>query len=277
MTTTDLDVRPDPTSPTAPTVTAQPVTLPRVMSSQWLSFRTLRSSWAVLGSAVLGMLAIGLIVAWNTRSVTPGVQGEDTVASATLQGFLLGQLLIGALGVLFVTGEYGTGMIRSTMAAVPKRVPVMLAKMTVFTGVVATTMVAASVTAFLVSQALIAQYRPGFSLADPGVLRVVLGTGVYLTLVGLLGGAIGWIVRSTPGALVTFFAAILVVPVLVGTLLGTVGQNIAQWLPSEAGGSFIQTLRGDVSLSPWTGLAVLAAWVVGATVVAAVRLKRTDA
>ena len=274
MTTLELDVRP---AETAPAVTARPVTLPRVIHSQWLSFHTLRSSWAVLGAAVLGMAAIGLVVAWNTRTLTPGVQGEDTVASATLQGFLLGQLLIGALGVLFVTGEYGTGMIRSTMAAVPKRVPVVLAKMTVFACVVVTTMVAASVAAFLVSQALIGRYRPGFSLADPGVLRVVLGTGVYLTLVGLLGGSIGWIVRNTPGALVTFFAVILVIPVLFGTLLGSLGQHIAQWLPSEAGGSFIQTLRGDVSLPPWAGLGVLVAWVVAATVLAAVTLKRKDA
>lgn len=280
MTTVEsTDIRPADAGPdtTRLEATAMPVTLARVTASQWLSFRTLRSSWAVLGAAVLGMIAIALVIAYNTRNVTPGIQGEDTVASSTLQGYYLGQLLIGALGVLFVTGEYGTGMIRSTLAAVPKRVPVLLAKMTVFTGVVATTMIAASVAAFVSAQALLAQYRPGFSLADPDVLRYVIGTAVYLTLIGLLGGAIGWLVRSTPGALVTFFALILVIPVLVGGVLGTIGQQINQWLPSEAGASWIQTLHPEHSLSPWVGLAVLIAWVVGATGLAAVQLKRRDA
>lgn len=272
--TTSTDVRPTAVHRAA---IAQPVTLARATRSQWLSFRTLRSSWAVLGAAVVGMIAIGLLVAYNTRTVTPGIQGEDTVLSSTMQGYYLGTLLIGSLGVLFVTGEYGTGMIRSTLAAAPKRVPVLLAKMIVFTAVVATSMVIASVITFLSAQGLLSHYRPGFSLGDPTALRIVLGTGLYLTLVGLLGGAIGWLVRSTPGALVTFFALILVLPVLVGGVLGTFGQQVAQWLPSQAGASFVQTIRATHSLSPWVGLAVLVAWVVGATGLAAVQLVRRDA
>lgn len=155
--------------------------------------------------------------------------------------------------------------------------PVLLAKVLVFTGVVTTTMVAASFVAFVSAQALLAQYRPGSSPGDPDVLRYVIGTGVYLTLVGMLGGAIGWLVRSTPGALVTFFALVLVVPGIVGGFFGTIGQQINQWLPSEAGASWIQTLHPEHSLSPWTGFAVLLAWVVGATAIAAVQLRRRDA
>ena len=88
-------------------------------------------------------------------------------------------------------------------------------------------MVAASIAGFLVAQAFLSGYRPTYSLSDPDVLRVVVGTGVYLTLIGLLGGAFGWIVRSTPGALVALFAVILVLPVLLLLFHGAWAQHIA--------------------------------------------------
>lgn len=256
---------------------AQPVTLRRVTASEWIKFRTLRSTLAVLAAAIIGMLAIALIVAYNTRHLSSSLQPDDLVPSATLQGRYLAQLLIGALGVLFVTGEFSTGMIRSTFAAVPKRLPVLVAKTVVFTAVTALSMIAISLVAFLSGQVLIAHYRPGFSLSDPGVLRVVLGTGVYLTLVGLIGGAIGWIVRSTPGSLVAYFGVILVVPVLFGTVLGTWGKDVAQFLPSTAGASIASSIREPYTLGPWAGLGVLALWTAGLIWVAAVQLRRRDA
>ena len=208
---------------------------------------------------MVGMVVIGLIVAFNTRHVTPQVQPEDLVPSATLQGYYLGQLLIGALGVLFVTGEYSTGMIRSTMAAVPRRLPVLWAKLLVFLGITAVCMIPISVVAFLSAQGVLSRYRTGFSLGDPGVLRVVLGTGIYLTLVGLIGMALGWIVRSTPGALVAYIASVLVLPAIFGNVLGTWGKHIAEYLPSTAGASFSTTLHEPPSLAPWPGLAVMVA------------------
>ena len=98
-----------------------------------------------------------------------------TLPSATLQGYYLGQLLIGALGVLFVSGEYSTGMIRSTLAAVPRRLPVLWAKLVVFVSLIAVSMIAVSIVAFLCAQAVIGLSRTGYSLTDPGVLRVVIG------------------------------------------------------------------------------------------------------
>ena len=221
---------------TAPdTVRAEPVTLARVIHSEWIKFRTLRSTWAVLGAAVVGMVAIGLLVAYNTRHLSSRLQPDDIVASSTQQGYYLGQLLIGALGVLFVSGEFSTGMIRSTFGAVPTRLPVLWAKLVVFTAVIATSMIAITVVTFLCAQALLSDYRTGFSLSDPGAVRVVIGTGVYLTLVGVLGAAIGWIVRSTPGSLVAYFAVILVLPVLFGSVLGTWGKHVgSSCLPRPA-------------------------------------------
>lgn len=258
-------------------VAAYPVSLRRVIRSETIKFRTLRSSWAVLAAAIAGMIVIGLIVAYNTRRLSPGLQPDDLTVSATLQGYYLGQLLVGALGVLFVSGEYSTGMIRSTFAAVPARTPVLLAKAIVFTVAAAVTMIVVSVVAFLAAQALIGHYRTGYSLSDPGALRVVLGTGIYLTTVGLIGGALAWIVRSTPGSLVAYFALVLVLPVLFGNVLGTWGKDIAQYLPSEAGRSFVSGMREPHTLGPWTGLAVLLAWTIALGLIAAVQLRRRDA
>jgi ABC-2 type transport system permease protein len=258
-------------------VDSEPVNLRRTINAEWIKFRTLRSTLGVLAAAVVGMIVVALLVAYNTRHIGSNIQPDDIVPSSTLQGYYLGQLLIGALGVLFVSGEYSTGMIRSTLAAVPKRLPVLWAKLIVFVAVTATSMIAISLIAFLAAQGLISHYRTGFSLSDPGVLRVVIGTGVYLTFIGVIGAMIGWIVRSTPGALVAYIALILVVPVIFGNVLGTWGKNIAQYLPSMAGGSFIRSLSESPSLSPWTGLGVFFVWVVAAIAVAAFVLRRRDA
>lgn len=257
-------------------VQVQPVSGRRVIWSEWLKFRTLRSTWAVLAGAVLGMVVLGGIIAYNTRNPA-GLAPEDSAPSSTLQGYYLGQLLIASLGVLFVTGEYSTGMIHSTIAAVPRRLPVLMGKFVVFTVLVGVAMTAASLTAFVVAQSVTARYRPGYALSDPGVLRVVIGTGIYLTLIGLLGSAIGWIVRSTPGALVAVVGLLLVVPVLFGNLLGHWGRTVAGYLPSGAGASFATTYGALNGLSAWTGFGVLVAWVVVVFLVAAVLLRRRDA
>jgi len=146
---------------------------------------------------------------------------------------------------LVSAGEYSSGMIRATFAAVPRRLPVLLAKLIVFTVIVASAMVAASVAAFFIAQAFLSGYRPTYSLSDTDVLRVVVGTGVYLTLIGLLGGAIGWIAGAR--------------------------------LPTGAGAAFSTSLHTPGELAPWTGPTVMIAWVAGAHAIAAVLLHRRDA
>ena len=214
---------------------------------------------------------------WNTRHLTRSLDANDHVQSSTLQGFFLAQLLIGSLGVLFVTGEYSTGMIRSTFAAVPRRLPVLWAKLIVFVTVTAVSLILACVVGFLCGQALISHYRPAYSLTDPGVLRVVIGTGVYLVLMGIIGATLGWIIRNTPGALVAFVAVVIVIPVIFSEILGSWGKHVAEYLPSVAGAAFISSLPEPPSLAPWTGLGVMCAWVVVAVAVALVLLRRRDA
>jgi hypothetical protein len=167
-------------------------------------------------------------------------------------------------------------MIRSTFAAVPRRQPVLWAKLAVFFTITAVVMTTATVVTFLISQTVISQSRPGFSLSDPGVWRYVLGTSLYMVLAGVIGGMIAWMVRSTPGSLVSFFALIFVVPQLFG-LFGSAGKHIAQFFPSQAGEAFTVAQPDTPSLSPGAGVLVLCAWAVVAIAAASVTLRRRDA
>jgi len=263
--------------PPSPTRTDVPgVSFARVVNSEWIKYRTLRSSWIVLLAAVVALIGIGTLIGYNTGKNWAGLAPEDSAPSGALQGLYLGQLLIGVLGVLFVSGEYSTGMIRSTLAAVPRRVPVLLAKALVFAGVVLVTMVPAAFAAFFGAQAFLSHYGHGSSLSDPTVLRVILATGVYLALIGLLGSALGWILRSTPGGISTLVGLLLVVPVLLEVLPGAWVKDIAKYLPGDAGGSFFSSVQADNTLTPGTGLLVLVIWVVVALGLAGVLLKRRD-
>jgi len=263
--------------PAVERVESEPVTLSRVVRSEAIKFTTLRSTVSVLAGAAIGLVVIALLIGWNTRHLGGEIDPNDLAPSATLQGYFLGQLLIGALGVLFVTGEYSTGMIYSTLTAVPRRIPVLGAKLIVFVTATLPLLAVMCVVAFVSAQALISGYRPGYSLGDPGVVRVVLGTALYLTLVGVIGAAIGWIVRSTPGSLVTYLAVVLVLPGIFGGALGHWGKRVAEFMPSQAGSSFINTIRDSPSLRPWPGLAVMVVWVLAFLAVALVSLKRRDA
>lgn len=134
-------------------------------------------------------------------------------------------------------------------------------------------MTAISLIGFVAARALIGHYRTGYSLGDPDALRVVVGTGVYPTLIGVIGATLGWIVRSAPGSLVAYIAVILVLPVLFGSVLGTWGKDIAQFMPSGAGASFVRGIREPHTLSPWTGLAVPALWAIIGIVLAGMQLR----
>lgn len=267
---------PAPPAPSAPgrATTDQHVSFPRVVRSEWIKFWTLRSSWVTLLAAVIGVIVIGQLIGYNTGKSFSGLAPEDSAPSGVMQGYFLGQLLIGILGVLFVAGEYSTGMIRSTLAAVPTRLPVLGAKALVFFLVSLVAMVPTCVVAYLGAMALRGHFGHGVALS--GNLRVVLGTALYLALVGLLGGAFGWIVRSIPGGITSLVAMLLVVPVLLEVIPGTWTQSFAKYLPSNAGSSFVSSIQPPGTLAPWTGLAVMVAWVAAALVIAMVLLKRRD-
>lgn len=275
MSTATLDRTTD-TRPVRPA--ARGITPARVLTSEWVKFRTLRSTWITLASAVAAMIGIGLIVGYATSTADwSSLDPDEVLASAPLQGFLLAQLLVGVLGVLFVTGEYATGMIRSTFAAVPARLPVVGAKAAVIATIVLVATTVASFGAFFGAQLFLSPDGHGSSLGDPGALRSVVGAGLYLTLVALFGGALGWIVRSTAGAISALVGVLLILPVLVGFVPGSLGTTVTKYLPSSAGESALTAVRLPDTLAPWTGLGVFAAWVLASLIVATVAVRRRDA
>jgi hypothetical protein len=185
-------------------------------------------------------------------------------------------LVLGTLGVLLMSGEYGTGMIRSTLAAVPARLPVLWAKAAVFTAVVFPVMLASSFIAFLGGQAIIGS--TGAALSDPGVIRAVIGTAVYLTGAGLIGLLLGALLRSTPAAISSFFGAMFLLAGVVQILLPSSWRDtIGPYLPSAAGSAFGAVTRAAGTLAPWAALGVFVAYLVVVGAAGAWRLKRQDA
>jgi len=257
------------------------VTQARVLRSEWIKLRTLRSTFFTLLTAMVALIGLGTLFSaftasrWTTMS--PGERAHFDPALTSLRGFFLAQLAIGVLGVLMISGEYATGMIRATLAAVPTRLPVLWAKAALFAVVVWVLTTASALVAFLIGQSLLASRHIGISLSDPGALRMVLGAGLYLTVVGLLGVAVGALVRNTAGGIATVFGVLLVVPVLAEALPTSWGNHINQWLPSNAGQSLLSLHHEAHTLQPWTGFAVFCLYAVVALAGAAVLLKRRDA
>jgi ABC-2 type transport system permease protein len=253
------------------------VTFARGMKAEWIKFRTLRSSWLTLGVAVAMMVIIGLVIGYTTSTADwVTLEAENKLASVPVRGFLITQLVVGVLGVLFVTGEYATGMIRSTFAAIPRRLQVVGAKAAVFGVVALVAMTLASFVAFYGAQIFLGPDDHGSSISDPGALRSVAGVGLYLTLVGLLGAGIGWIVRSTAGAITALVGLLLIFPNLIA-FLGSWADPIVKYMPSNAGESFVTSTRVPDTLAPFTGIGVLALWAAAAFVAAVVLVRRRDA
>ena len=259
------------------------VTQTGVVVSEWIKLRSLRSTWFSFAAAVLiadglGTLFSALHANRMTSGAGPKVQFQFDATEVSLRGVFLAQLAIGVLGVLVITGEYGTGMIRSSLAAVPRRRPVLLAKAAVF-GIV-TFLIALPTTfvGFELGQLAQRSTHVQANLSTPGALRAVVGAAVYLTLVGLLAVGIGFIVRNTAGALATLFGIVLVAPLLVNALPDPYATDVAKFLPLNIGSRVVATTEFDsTSLGPWVGIAVLAGYALVALAAGAVVLSRKDA
>ena len=258
------------------------VTQGRLIKSEWIKFRTLRSSRWSLIAGVGAMIAIAVLFSLAMKNHYPHMsrarQLEIDPVADPMRGVLLGQLAIGVLGVMMITGEYTTGMIRASLAAAPKRLPVLWAKALVFTVVAWVVMTITAFVSFFLAQAIFSSIHINKSLSDPGVLRAVFGEGLYLTVVGLLGVALGAIIRSTAGAIAALFGILLVVPVLGEVLnLTSFGDKVNPYLPSNAGERVMALTTTSPDLKPWPGFFLFLGYAVVAMVAAAVLLKKRDA
>ncbi|MEV5709819.1 ABC transporter permease subunit [Actinoallomurus sp. NPDC052274] len=270
---------------TATTATVHPgrVTQVRVLNSEWIKLRTLRSTFWSLFAAIAATIGLGLLFSWGFASrvgdhARPLHDAATMAVTVPLRPYVIAQLAVGVLGVMVITGEYSTGMIRATLSAVPGRLPVLWAKAAVFSVVVLVLMEIVSFVTFLGGQAILSSQHVQATLSSPQALRIVTGVGLYLTVVGLLGTALGAIIRSTAGAIAALFGILLVLPVLGEVLnLTSWGRHITPYLPSNAGGDLLTNAPDPGSLGPWTGFGVFVLYTVIAMAVAAYLLKRRDA
>lgn len=259
-----------------------------VLRAEWIKFRTLRSTAWTLAITVVVMAAISLMFAALMSSLAD--DPELAASSGGLMpgvlivtfGYSFAQLVVAVLGALTITGEYSTGMIRSTFSAVPTRVPAFAAKSIVL-GVVTLVVSAIGVVAsYLVALPFLSGTPLEVDLGAEGTMRALVGTPLYLAAIAVLAVALGAIIRNSAGTIFGLVALLLVVPSILQAIPTDWVRDLAQFLPSAAGerlviGDAMSGMGTEFILGPWQGFAVLVAWVAVVWVGAAIVLKRRDA
>ena len=257
------------------------VTPARVVRSEWRKMVSLRSSWITLGLAIIFLPGVGAAIAWSTandwQNMRPRQKMRFDPLSEPLSGFNLAQLAIGVLGILLIAGEYSGGMIRASLGAVPKRPPVLWAKLGVYCAVTLVTMVPASVVTFFIAQRLLSSQHIQTTWSAPDVARSVIGVGLYLTVVAALAIGLGAIIRNVAGAIAALVGVLIVLPVVALALPSTWFDRIYKWLPNNAGQALMAFGSESTTLSPWRGFLTFCAYAAGTLIVAAVLLRRRDA
>jgi ABC-type transport system involved in multi-copper enzyme maturation permease subunit len=222
-----------------------------------------------------GVIATSVTVSrWSTMSAADKASFDPL--SASLLGVRFGVLAIGVLGVLLITGEYATGMIRSTMTAVPKRLPVLWGKAGGYALVALVITLPSVFIAFFAGQGILSGKHIQIAFSHPGVSAAVIGAAGYLTLVGLFAMGLGAILRSTAAGIATFAGIMYVVPPLISILPSSVANSIDPYLPSNAGQAMMQISHHAHTLSQGAGLAVFAGYTAAAIAAAAVLLVKRD-
>lgn len=256
-----------------------------VVVSEWIKFRSVRSTVWTIALTLVMMVGLSLLVAFGSTSSgaqTTGVTGSMIVTI----GYGFAEITLAVLGVLAITGEYSTGMIRSTLAAVPKRLPALWAKVLVLTVATAITSAVGVGISYLVTSPILSSHELTVDLGDPTTRRVLLGAVLFLVGIALLAFALGALVRHSAAGIAAALGVILLLPILVGIIGNWVGwvADIQPYLPTSAGERIMSTssdatsASGDVTqLSPWQGLGLMYGYVVVVGAAAAVLLRRRDA
>jgi ABC-2 type transport system permease protein len=274
------------------------VTFGGILRSEWIKLRSLRSTfWC---AAIILVLTVGLaaLAAAVAITGTSGIDPSEIPVAAVMANGLstvtfsstFTALVAAVLGALMITGEFGTGMIRSTFAAVPRRIPALLGKAVVVTVAMFVVAAVSVLLGALVSDGILSSRGFALDLGDGGYWLALLGDAGYLALIGMLSLAIGAIIRNSAGGIATSIGLILVLPIVANLFAAlakaTWAQNVSAFLPSDAGGRMAgylpqgQTAQpvadGQVLLEPWQGLLVLLAWIVVLGTVAVVLIRRRD-
>ncbi|HEY2671796.1 MAG TPA: ABC transporter permease subunit [Rugosimonospora sp.] len=256
-------------------------TLWHVVRSEWTKLWSVRSTIWTLVSLIVVTVGLSALIAWGASSNLSRMNAHDRanldVAGSSMGGLLLGQLAIAVLGALVITGEYSTGGIKATLTAVPSRLRVLFAKWLVF-GVVAT--VVGEITAFgafFISMIFWSHHDMAAHLSDPGVLRAVIGGGLYVLASGMIGFTAGVLIRHSGGAIATAVGLLFVAPLLANALPGQWGKSIDKYFTVNAGQHVMDVVHTAGSLAPWTGYLVFTVeWVVP-LLAGALLMRRRDA
>jgi ABC-2 type transport system permease protein len=256
-----------------------------LLLTEWTKIRSVRSTvWTLIIFAVVSLGLTGLLTWLTIRSLGAGRAGarSATIASDPVNfilgtGLGLGQLAICVLGVLVITSEYSSGTIRASLLAVPKRIPMLVAKGVVFSVLVFVIGEVVVFGSFYIGAAIVHSHFP-VSLSQPGVTRAVIGSGLYLTVLGLFALAIGSLIRHTAGAVTTVIGLVLVIFNLTALLPYSWGAHIHAYMPTVAGLLITQDKQQSGQLlSPWQGFGVFCAWTALLLIVGAYLIKRRDA
>ncbi|MBC9727364.1 ABC transporter permease [Streptomyces sp. TRM68367] len=252
----------------------------QVIRSEWTKIRSVASTVWTLSLAVVVTIALGMLISalskneFDTMNARQRADFDPTFIS--FAGTSLGQLAMIVFGVLVVSNEYSTGMIRTSLAAVPQRGTFLLSKIAVASGLALAVGLVTSFASFFLGQAMLGEHRA--SLGDTGVLRAVVGGGLYMALIAMFSMGVAAMLRSpmlSLGILMPFFF-------LISSILGNVGatEKIGRFLPDQAGSKIMQVVTpvgDDTPYGPWGGLGIMALWVLAALVGGFVLLEKRDA
>jgi ABC-2 type transport system permease protein len=259
----------------------RPVTQRQVLRSEWIKLWSLRSSRWLFGLGVVGLL-LGIAAAEFNMAhwahYTLQQKRQFSPIDTALTGWQLSQLGIGLLGILIICGEYSTGMIRSTMMAVPRRLPVLWAKLVVLTSVTFAASLPVTFVGFFAASAVLTQHHVNPSLTSPHALRCVVAVPLFLTALVVFTVSLGAIVRNIAGGLAIYAGLVFALPALVGVLSTSLKNTINPYLPSSAATAFT-TARPDPAdhlLHPWVGFALFCGYSAVLLVAAVITLARRD-
>ncbi|MET7604648.1 ABC transporter permease [Streptomyces avermitilis] len=252
----------------------------QVVRSEWTKIRSVASTVWTLSLAVVVTIALGMLISALAGNEFDSMDPKDRLSFdptfISFAGMSLGQLAMIVFGVLVVSNEYSTGMIRTSLAAVPQRGTFLFSKIAVAAGLALAVGIVTSFAAFFLGQAMLGSHKA--SISDAGVLRAVIGGGLYMTLIAMFSMGVAAMLRSpmlSLGILMPFFF-------LISNILGNVSatKKIGRFLPDQAGSKIMQVvtpLGDDTPYGPWGGFGIMVLWVVLALAGGYVLLKRRDA
>jgi ABC-2 type transport system permease protein len=263
------------------------LTFSGVLRAEWIKLLSLRSTWWVLAATVALMVGVSLAVAFSLDAVatdpaTAAAAAALTGAEVVSGGFQLGMLTIAVLGALLITGEYSTGMIRSTLAAVPTRVPVLAAKATALAAVTAAVATVAMALSYVVTMPVLSGHDRIPALDDASTWRVFGGTVYFLIAAAVFALGVGTLLRSSAGAITVAITVLLLLPGVLTFINLTWVQTLVDYLPVPAAGAFLGGGEDSLAsvgkdLSQVTGVLVIAAYAVVPLVAGAIVLRHRDA